>query len=117
MAGDVNVTEALHAALRAAGAKQAAIANNIANVDTPGYRRRDVRFQELLARAVERGRGVGDVQPETFQPKDTPLDSTGNDVNVEQEIAELIKNSGAYKTYLRLLSKTYRQMEYAMRTE
>ena len=30
-----------------------AIANNIANIDTPGYKRQDVAFPEVLAQAVK----------------------------------------------------------------
>lgn len=38
----------LDKALDASWTRQTAIANNIANVDTPGYKRQDVEFSELL---------------------------------------------------------------------
>ena len=39
--------------------KQKVIANNIANVNTPGYKRMDVSFNQDLKRAVENQGSVG----------------------------------------------------------
>ena len=109
-------TEYLETALRAFGQRQAVIANNIANINTPDFRRGAVDFQKRLAEAIASGRPIDPQRfaAEIIQPMTTPVDSSGNDVNLEMEIGEMIKNSGAYKTYLRLLGKLYRQMELAM---
>jgi len=118
--GDIhnNVTGVLRAGLRAAEMRQAAIANNIANANTAGYARRSVAFEQRLAEAVAGGDAaeVARLQPEIVA-EGGPLNEYGNDVDVDQELADLIKNSGAYKTYLRLLARSYQQMELAMRTE
>ncbi|HID12005.1 MAG TPA: flagellar basal body rod protein FlgB, partial [Candidatus Latescibacteria bacterium] len=42
-------------ALDAYTLRQRAIADNIANSETPGFRRREVRFEEELRRALEGG--------------------------------------------------------------
>ena len=52
----------LEAALKAAGLQQSAIANNIANLDTPGYRRSTVAFKKHLTEAISAG--------ESINPKD-----------------------------------------------
>ena len=116
MVKNVNVVAYLEAGMRAAGLRQRAIANNLANVDTPGFRRSEVRFEGMLARATESGRSLdpGDVEPELYRPMTTPVDARGNDVELEMELAELLKNSGRYKTYLRVLNKLYKQMEMAI---
>ena len=49
MSGKANVTDYLQAALKGASLRQAVIANNIANLNTPGYRRRAVAFEKSLA--------------------------------------------------------------------
>ncbi|KPK86747.1 MAG: hypothetical protein AMJ81_00330 [Phycisphaerae bacterium SM23_33] len=110
------VIEYLQAGLHAAGTRQAAIANNIANLSTPGYRRYMVEFETRLAEALESGRRVDltRIQPELIQPQTTPVNVFGNDVSMEQEVGELMKNASVYKVYLRLLSKMYRQMELAI---
>ena len=50
--------EYLQAGLRAASMRQAVIANNVANLDTPGYRRRVIEFEKRLAVARDSGGGV-----------------------------------------------------------
>ena len=48
-----NIVDFLDAGIRAESLRQKAIAGNIANLETPGYRRIDVKFDELLARALD----------------------------------------------------------------
>ena len=114
-----NLTEYLEAGLRASSLQGKAIANNIANINTPGYRRHEVDFSDVLKDAINDGKPVDLTRLEDaiYQPKDTPVDGNGNDVTLEAEIGEMIKNSGRYKTYMRMLGTYYRQMERAMRTE
>ncbi len=54
-----NVFDYINVLDRAADAswlRNQAITNNISNVDTPGYKRQDVAFEEVLARALGRNR-------------------------------------------------------------
>jgi len=110
------IVQLLEAGLRGSSFRGKVIANNLANLETPGYKRKDVRFVELLTDALDSPRQVDltQIAPEVFEPRTTPADSTGNDVNMDTEIGEMIKNSALYKTYLRLLNKTYKQMEAAI---
>jgi flagellar basal-body rod protein FlgB len=120
MAGhDLNILNYLEAGVRAEGARQVAIANNIANMNTPGYRRSDIRFEELLAKAIE---SEGTIEPselevEFYQPKTTRLKGNGNDVAMDMEVGEMVKNSLRHKTYMLLLKKKYRQIESAIRVQ
>jgi len=52
MFNDITTT-VLTAAMRGGAARQAAISQNIANADTPGYRRLSVSFEGALADALE----------------------------------------------------------------
>ncbi len=114
MGSQPNVVSLLEAGIQAASMRQSAIANNIANLETPNYRRFDVKFEDVLANAIDGPGDAASVEPELTRPRETPVDSKGNDVNMEMEIGNLIKNAGRYKAYIRLLNKTYRQMEMAM---
>jgi len=111
-----SIVDFLEAGIRAENLRQKAIASNIANLETPGYRRIDVKFEELLARALDSRGSVkpGEIEPQIHQPKQTPVKSNGNDVNLEAEVGEMIKNSLRHKTFIRLLNKKYSQMELAM---
>ena len=103
-----NTTDLLAAALQAEALRQRTIASNIANIETPGYRRLDVRFEELLANAMDKGEGkvdVSRVEPEVYEPGNTPVKANGNDVNLEFEIGQMVKNTLRHETLARLLIK------------
>lgn len=110
------VIKYLTAGSRAADARQKAIASNLANVQTPEYRRQDVEFEEALAKFVESGKrlDLDEVAPKLFRPKTTPVDGNGNDVDIEREIGSLMANTGRYRACLKLLNKMYQQLGSAI---
>jgi len=114
-----NIIDFLEAGIRAESLRQKAIANNVANLKTPGYRRIDVRFEKLLAKTLDSAGKVnlGEIKAAIYQPKQTPVKSNGNDVNLEIEVGEMVKNTLRHKAYIRLLSKKYKQMELAITVE
>jgi flagellar basal-body rod protein FlgB len=118
MSNQINIVDLLESAIRAESLRQKAIANNIANIETPQYRRVDVKFKELLAKAIESPGSVDikDLEAELHEPQNTPVNSNGNDVNFESEIGDMVKNSLRHEAYVRLLSKTYKQIELAINT-
>jgi flagellar basal-body rod protein FlgB len=74
--------KALNSALDGLAARQRAVANNIANVNTPGYRAQRVSFEDALATSVEQGNGaVGAKTGYSLEP--TRLD--GSNVNLDTE--------------------------------
>lgn len=108
-----NTADLLAAALTAEVLRQKTIANNIANLETPGYRRGDVKFEELLAKAMdsEGNVDVSKVEPVVYQPGNTPVKSNGNDVNLEIEIGEMVKNSLRHETLARLFHKKIKGLD------
>ena len=48
-----NIIALIEAGIKAEGLRQKAIANNVANLETPGYRRIDVKFEEVLAKSLD----------------------------------------------------------------
>ena len=78
-----NTFDLLAAAMRAEALRHKTIAGNIANAETPGYRRVDVKFEELLAKAMDDGGGkvnVDKIEPEIYQPMNTPVKSNGRNL-------------------------------------
>lgn len=111
-----SIVDLIDAGIRAQTLRQKALANNIANLETPGYRRIDVKFEELLAKCL-RSNGefdLSDIEAELYRPKKTPVKSNGNDVNLEAEIGQMIKETLRHKAYIRLLSKKYNQIDLAI---
>ncbi|HUW17733.1 MAG TPA: flagellar basal body rod protein FlgB [Sedimentisphaerales bacterium] len=119
MSRTTNILDFLEAGIKAESLRQKAVASNVANLETPRYRRIDVKFEELLAKALDSAGGVkfSEIEPQIYQPKQTPIKSNGNDVNLETEVSEMVKNSLRYKAYIRLLNKKYNQIELAINTK
>ncbi len=116
MAITPNSINLLETSLRALQYRGKVIANNMVNFDTPGYRRKDVKFDKVFAEALKTG-DVVDIaksKPEIFEPRLGEPDARGNDVDLEREVGEKMKNSGMYKTNLRLMAKLYSQMNMAI---
>jgi|DewCreStandDraft_2_1066082.scaffolds.fasta_scaffold00511_42 flagellar basal-body rod protein FlgB len=72
--------------------RQRVLAHNLANAETPGYRRLDVDFRAALLQALERPEdGPG---PEVFLVQGNRLArQDGNGVDVDQEMVELTENA------------------------
>jgi flagellar basal-body rod protein FlgB len=111
-----DIVDIIGAGIKAESLRQKTIANNVANLQTPGYRRVDVNFQDLLAKALESSKSgdLSDVEAVTYQPQNTVVKSNGNDVSLETEVGEMVKNSLRHKAYIRLLQKKYQQIDLAM---
>ena len=111
-----NTIGIIEAGIKAESLRQKTIANNVANLQTPGYRRVDVRFKELLAKALDSSGTVdlSEIETQIYRPKQTPVKSNGNDVSLEVEVGEMVKNTLRHKAYIRLLQKKYQQLELAI---
>jgi len=72
----------LHSALDGLAQRQRQIADNIANVNTPGYQAGRVQFEEELSRSA--ARGSGDVRATTGLSLE-PTRTDGSNVNLDTE--------------------------------
>ncbi|MBM7685214.1 flagellar basal body rod protein FlgB [Defluviitalea raffinosedens] len=107
----------LEKALDASWLRNEAISNNIANADTPGYKRKDVEFEKYLEDAVAFNKSVHKININSIQPKivtdnsslQTRLDE--NNVDIDVEMTELAKNSIKYNTLISLVSKKFKGID------
>jgi len=105
---DVTST-ALAKTLDAAAARQRAIANNIANVETPGYKRSYVAFEDELRRVMDEKtgddlrEGLNELTPVTQTDVLSPAREDGNNVNIDAEIADMAKNTIKYRAAVTLM--------------
>jgi flagellar basal-body rod protein FlgB len=84
---------ALERAISGATLRNSVLANNIANVDTPGFQPSDVDFHSALQGALDRGPAAVaglQVTPESGPP--VALRADGNGVDPEAEAAKLAEN-------------------------
>ena len=117
MIHDSTVMDLLTAGMRAESQRQQTIANNIANMNTEGFRRSEINFEEVLAKALGKKSSFDPetLKTETFQPNDTPVNEFGSDVGMDTEVGEMAKNSLRHRTYMLALKKKYQQMDQAMK--
>ena len=116
MSNTNTIVDLINAGIQAENLRQKAIASNFANFETPGYRRLDVKFEEVLAACspISDEADLSRAEPEIYEPKGTPVKTNGNDTSIEVEVGEMIKNSLRHKAYIRLLNKKYSQIELAI---
>jgi len=98
----------LRSTLNACAERNSVIANNVANADTPGYKRSEVRFEEDLKSVLERGGStvMEDIQrlESSVSQDNTPSTRPdGNNVNVDKEMSDLAHNTIQYNAMLELM--------------
>lgn len=100
------------------------ISNNIANVDTPGYKRKDVQFETYLMSSLDGGDSLDaniaavdmdELNPTTFvDQSNLSYRLDGNNVDINTESAELAKNQLRYYTLLDSMSQEFNRLKSAM---
>jgi flagellar basal-body rod protein FlgB len=104
---------ALHSALDGLAQRQRAIANNVANVNTPNYHAQRVSFEDALASAVEHGSGVATA---TVARSLEPTNTNGNNVNLDTETVSNIDTNLRYELATQAVSTQLAQVRDALRT-
>jgi flagellar basal-body rod protein FlgB len=102
LGGPDAVDAALHSALDGIAMRQRVIADNIANVDTPGFRATSVDFETSLRAAITSG-DPSAVQI-TATPTDTPVGANGNNVDLRKETLAAVQSQFQYQVMTRAVS-------------
>jgi flagellar basal-body rod protein FlgB len=90
--------------MAASNLRQKVLAGNIANESTPGYVRKVVHFEDLLAREYDGGRGdLTSVEAKVEADLKSPMGVNGNNVNIETENASMRENRLLYEMYASIL--------------
>ena len=100
----------------AAQLRQQVIAQNVANVNTPGYHRLDVAFEDILAERLEgqNPADLGDLAPVVRAMEGLPERADGNNVDMDMEMGQLSKNALLYQTYAQILASQLATMRSAI---
>ena len=105
--------------LDAVALRQEAIANNIANLETPGYKRVDLApaFQTELEHACASGdaQQIAGLNP-TLAPDPNAISNSldGNSVHLENELMQLNQNSTTHALETELVSNMLSRMRLAI---
>lgn len=103
----------LHSAINGLALRQEVIADNIANVDTPGFRARSVEFESTLERAIERGEarssGPGALGA-SVSPTNTPVGANDNNVDLRKESIAAVQTQYQFQIMGRAISDRHSRL-------
>ncbi|UMZ73353.1 flagellar basal body rod protein FlgB [Natranaerofaba carboxydovora] len=104
-----NTSQVLESAIGAAHKRDQVISDNIANVNTPGYKRGRVSFEEQLKKALSEDgikgkttrekhipigeKSLNEISPKVVRDSSQFMRNDGNNVDIDVEMAELSKNT------------------------
>jgi flagellar basal-body rod protein FlgB len=99
--------------LDTASLRHRVIAQNVSNVNTPGYRRLAVAFEDELAQALASPGGGPAVRPHVVVA-DGPERVDGNTVDIDREMNDLAKNALLYEAAATILTSRVAQYRSAI---
>jgi flagellar basal-body rod protein FlgB len=92
------------------------ISGNIANVETPGYKAKDMDFKREIDRVMHSGANSsaigGDVEVKENQENDGLSSIDGNTVSVENEIVKLTENQVMFHSLIQVAAKRFSMMKF-----
>jgi flagellar basal-body rod protein FlgB len=100
--------------LDAASLRHRTLAQNIANVNTPGYKRLDVTFETDLAAALKSPDGGTPARPKVVAVEGGPERVDGNNVDIDHEINTLGRNAVLYQAATQIIANRVAQMRSAI---
>ncbi|MBR6642416.1 MAG: flagellar basal body rod protein FlgB [Lachnospiraceae bacterium] len=120
-----NYINVLNKAAGASWTKNEIIANNIANVDTPDYKRRDLNFESLLSEALSDNstytknmdKKVANINLASLKPRiyteysNLSYRYDGNNVDIDTEQAYLADNQIKYYTLLDSMTHEFNRLK------
>jgi flagellar basal-body rod protein FlgB len=112
------------------------IANNIANANTPNFKRSDVNFESQLKRALDSERNALPFRPMLTDPRHIPFEkpmdwrevrprrvldylteakNNGNNVDIEQEGMDSLNNQLLYTTLAQVVASEFQRVNIVLR--
>jgi flagellar basal-body rod protein FlgB len=107
----------LEAAMRGSSLRQTLLTDNLANVNTPGYQRKDVDFHAALQSAMQVGDSGESLETLSFNPtveSARVVRADGSGIDADQESAELAKNALEYQALVSVAGTRTNILQTAM---
>jgi flagellar basal-body rod protein FlgB len=123
---DAAVMSALRRQLSFAAAKQVVASSNLANVNTPGYKAKQVNFSDALTRSLAGGPTLATTNAKhiggandmgvaaTTEVPDAPARRDGNTVQIDRELLNMTNASGDFTEAQTALAAKFRLVRYAI---
>jgi flagellar basal-body rod protein FlgB len=102
------ITSRMEQYLDLLSARQTLVASNVANIDTPGYRTRDIDFQFELESQL-----AGN-NPTVYEPAGLTVKNDGNNVSLDREGRLLAENAMRFNLVSNLMKNELRMVKSAI---
>ena len=109
------VVQKLQAGITFTARRHEVIANNIANITTPGFKAKDLSEKNFISTLARIGDRIEDAMQVINSPDAGVPRPDGNNVNIEREMTKLSSNAIRHNILISLLSKQFRMLESALR--
>jgi flagellar basal-body rod protein FlgB len=107
----MEVTNLLEKALNIRAQYHKVLAGNIANVETPNFKEKDIDFQAEIQRNIS-SPGKAEVRESTDGDVIGSID--GNTVNMENQIVKMTENHMLFTSLAQVISKKFSMMRYVI---
>lgn len=109
--------------LNGASKRHEVISNNLSNINTPGYKRKDVAFKKELSRkymgddmdeqsfGFDKELDSSGARPRVFEVDKTSMRNDDNNVDPDRESAKMAKNTLYYTGLGRLMRQQFSMLE------
>lgn len=100
--------------------RHSVISDNIANVETPGFKARRADFEQELQQAVDAtetgalGPDIREVQANIIQDPSSERGQDLNTVDMDREMAAMTKNDVQYSAATQMINKKFFFLKYAI---
>lgn len=122
-----NYINVLNKAASASWKRNEVIANNIANVDTPGYKRKDVQFETFLMSALtgdsSLDKRVSNIRLDSLNPQvytdysNLSYRLDGNNVDIDTESANLAENQIRYYALMDSMTQEFNRLKMVLQNK
>lgn len=122
----------LEGAVQAAEMRQSIISNNIANADTPNFKRSEIVFEQLLQQEMGGNSSYGlkgkrtnekhipiggagsNPSAQLITDETSTVNNNGNNVDIDREMSLLAKNQLSYNLYIQQVSHEVKMIRTAI---
>jgi flagellar basal-body rod protein FlgB len=121
----------LAGAVGASELRQKVISNNVANADTPKFKRSDVIFEDYLDQSMGNGvpiltgrrtnprhfaigQSSGELKPQVVTDQNSVMNNNSNNVDIDREMTLLAKNQLNYNFYVQQVNHDVKMMRTAI---
>jgi flagellar basal-body rod protein FlgB len=102
--------------------RQQAISDNMANVETPGYKAKRVSFEDQLLKELassgsnpqDVSEAISSVTPEVTEAEGETFREDGNGVDLEQQMIDMVRTTTNYSYSLRQMSDYFARLQTAI---